>query len=85
MNHSDLSAQNRPTTRKLRPLTRPLSFAASSGSSRDEARYHALIGDGEEMGIFTWMLFSHSCGFDAEGVSPKIKPWEVGYERIAQL
>lgn len=27
-------------------------------------RYHALIEAGEEMGIFTWMVFSHSCAAD---------------------
>lgn len=35
-----------------------------TGFSQREARYHALIEAGEEMGIFTWMLFSHSCAAD---------------------
>ena len=34
------------------------------GFARREPRYHALIEAGEEMGIFTWMLFSHACAAD---------------------
>lgn len=29
--------------------------------SQREARFHALIEEGEKMGIFTWILYSHEC------------------------
>ena len=45
------------------PWTLCLELNRTSFAQR-EARYHALIEAGEEMGIFTWMLFSHSCAAD---------------------
>lgn len=31
---------------------------------KQETRYHSLIEEGEGLGIFSWMIFSHSCAAD---------------------
>ncbi|MBQ2785311.1 MAG: hypothetical protein IJF02_02245 [Oscillospiraceae bacterium] len=45
------------------PWTLCLELNRASFAGQEE-RYHTLIEAGEEMGIFTWMLFSHSCAAD---------------------